>query len=187
MSTLEQAERLMRQGEFKAAQPLLLDIICENPDDLRAICNIGISYTESGENHKAIKALQHYINKDADNTYAWEALGCAQFRIGELKDARKSLLKALEVSPENASALRNLGILDGFSRRYYASLKRLQLAMRLCPNDYRTLFALNFTFKNIGKTEERKKVIERLLEMDIPPSMRKEVEIHRIKLLLNWE
>ena len=101
MSTLEQAEHLMREGAFQSAKTILSEIISEDPNDLRAICDIGIAYTETGENLKAIKALKYYIKKDKTNPYAWKALGCAQFRTGELAQARSSLSKSIEIMPEN--------------------------------------------------------------------------------------
>ena len=187
MPTLEHAEDLMREGAFQSAKTILAEIISEDPDDLRAICDIGIAYTETGENNKAIKALEFYIKNDDTNAYAWEAMGCAQLRTGQLKKARTSLMKAIEIKPENSSALRNLGILKGMDGAHEEGLALLQQSMRINPDDYRTLFALNYSFRDSGKTEERNKILDRLAEMDLPEELQKKVTLSRIKISLKWE
>ncbi len=187
MPTLEHAEHLMREGAFQSAKAILSEIISEYPDDLRAICDIGIAYTETGENHKAIRALEFYIKNDETNTYAWEALGCAQLRTGNLDQARKSLMKAIEVKPENFSAFRNLGILKSMEGSHEEGLTFLQKSMRINPGDYRTLFALNYSFKDSGKNEERNKILDRLAEMDLPENLRQEIALIRIRISLEWE
>ncbi|RKX95504.1 MAG: hypothetical protein DRZ90_10185, partial [Spirochaetes bacterium] len=117
MPTVDQAEHLMREGAFQRAKVILSEIISDDPEDLRAICDIGIAYTETGENNKAIKALLHYVRNDKTNPYAWEALGCARFRTGNLEKAKKHLQRSLNLMPENPSSLRNLGILHGMEGR----------------------------------------------------------------------
>ena len=101
MPTLDHAEHLMRKGAFQKAKRLLSEIIFDDPSDLRAICDIGIAYTETGENDKAIKALNHDIQNDSENPYACETLGCAQLRSGKLAMARMGLIKALRIIPKN--------------------------------------------------------------------------------------
>lgn len=187
MPTVDQAEHLMREGAFQKAKVILSEIISDNPEDLRAICDIGIAYTETGENKKAIKALEHYIRNDETNSYAWEALGCARFRTGDLENARRNLLRSLELMPENPSSLRNLGILNGMEGHHDDGLELLQKSVRLSPGDYRTLYALNYAFRDSGKREERRKILDRLNELDIPDDIRRDVELSRIRMSLDWE
>ena len=187
MPDVDQAEHLMREGAFQEAKELLSEIISDDPDDLRAICDIGIAYTETGENTKAIRALEHYIRNDSANPYAWEALGCAKFRCGDLKSARDYLLRALNLLPENPSALRNLGILNGMEGRQEAALELLRRSMTLAPSDYRTLYALNCAFRDSQLHEERAKVLERLVNLELSEEIRREVELARIRISLGWE
>ena len=187
MPTVDQAEHLMRDGAFQKAKVLLSEIISDNPDDLRAICDIGIAYTETGENKKAIRALLHYIHNDESNPYAWEALGCARFRTGDMENARKHLVRSLDLMPENSSSLRNLGILHGLEGRHDKGLELLQRSVRLSPGDYRTLYALNYAFRDAGKQEERTKILDRLMELELPDDIRRDVELTRIRISVGWE
>lgn len=187
MPTVDQAEHLMREGAFQKAKIILSEIISDNPEDLRAICDIGIAYTETGENKKAIKALEHYIRNDKTNAYAWEAMGCARFRTGDLEKARENLDRSLELMPENPSSLRNLGILNGMEGYHDTGLDLLQKSVRLSPKDYRTLYALNYAFRDAEKREERSKILDRLIELDLPEDIRRDVELSRIRMSLDWE
>lgn len=187
MSSIEQAEHLMRKGAFQKAKDILSKIISEDPSDFRAICDIGIAYTETGENLKAIKALEYYMKNDTPTTYVWEALGCAQFRLGKLSEARKSLEKALEMMPDNPSALRNLGILNGVEGQHQEGLELLQHSMRIAPEDYRTLYALSFAFRDLKNTEAREKILDRLMEMNLSENIRQDLQLTKIRMDIKWE
>ncbi|PIE04550.1 MAG: hypothetical protein CSA76_03640 [Spirochaetales bacterium] len=187
MPTLEHAEHLMREGEFQQAKVILAEIISENPGDLRAICDIGIAYTETGENTKAVRALEHYMQRDRTNPYAWEAMGCALFRLGKYDKAGEYLVKAIDLLPENPSALRNLGIVQGVKGFQENSLELLQRSLELAPQDYRTLYALNFTYRDMNEPQKRLEVLEQLLERELPENIRREIELTRIYIELGWE
>lgn len=187
MPTVDQAEHLMRAGAFQKAKVLLSEIISDDPEDLRAICDIGIAYTETGENQKAIKALKHYIRNDGDNPYAWEALGCACFRTGNLAEAREHLCRSIDLMPDNPSSLRNLGILHGMEGRNEEGLNLLQHSVRLASTDFRTLYALNFAFRDLDRREERTRILDRLSELEMPEDIRMDVELSRIRMSIGWE
>ncbi|MCG8452306.1 MAG: tetratricopeptide repeat protein [Spirochaetales bacterium] len=187
MPTVDQAENLMREGAFSEAKKILSQILNDNPGDLRAVCDIGIAYTETGENEKAIKALEHYIRNDDSNPYAWEAIGCARFRIGELEEAKHCLERSLELSPDNPSSLRNLGIIEGMEGYHEKGLKLLQDALRLAPGDFRTLYALSYAYRDLNKREQRRKVIDQLLDLELPDDINKDAQLTRIRMNLGWE
>ena len=187
MPTVDHAEHLMREGAFQQAKDLLAQIISEDPEDLRAICDIGIAYTETGENEKAIKALMHYIRNDEGNPYAWEALGCAHFRTGSLTEARRCLVRSLDLSPENPSALRNLGIINGMEGRREDGLELLEHSAMLAPDEYRTLYALSYAYKDSGDTDKRMKVLASLSKMDLPDDVYNDILLTQIRLNLGWE
>ena len=187
MPTVDHAEQLMRKGAFQKAKIILSEIISDDPEDLRAICDIGIAYTETGENQKAIRALEHYVRNDSGNPYAWEALGCARFRTGDLVNARIHLEKSIELLPDNPSSLRNLGILEGMEGRNGDGLELLQKSFRLASDDYRTLYALNFAFRDLDRKAERMRILDRMAELEMPEEIRRDVILTRIRMSVGWE
>jgi Flp pilus assembly protein TadD len=187
MTEIEQAKALMLNGNFLAAKEILKEVLIDKPDLLPAICDIGIAFTETGENLKAVKALNHYVLKDKNNPHAWEALGCAWFRLKNYSKAREYLEKSLEILPENPSTLRNLGVLYGIighREQGYALLKR---AAVLNPEDYRTLYALTYVHQEFGEREEAIRTTGSLLKRKIPDDIRKEMILRSIIFQLNWE
>lgn len=187
MLRLDKAENLMRNGAFERAKILLTEILYDDPGDLRAICDIGIAYTETGEDEKAIRALEYVLSKDDQNPYAWEALGCASFRSDNNSYAKECLNRALELMPENPTSLRNLGIICGIEGRHQEGLDLLRKSVRLAPDDYRTLYALNFTFRDTGEKKRRSQVLDRLKKLELPDDIRKDVVLSCIKMDIGWE
>ena len=187
MSILEQAENLMQAGAFDQAEEILHSILFDEPDDLKAICDIGIVYTERGKNDEAVKALCHYLDRDQNNPAAWEALGCAYFRKTKFKKALTCFDKALEIKPRNPSVLRNKGVLLGVMGKRQKGYDLIQDSYYLKPDDFRTLYALSYIHKEFGFRVQARRAMEKLLTMTIPDDIRKDTVVNLIKFDLNWE
>lgn len=186
MTEVEKAEALMRNGDYSEAKDLLNDILVDEPDDLRAICDIGIAFTETGENEKAILTLNHYVERDESNPYAWEALGCARFRTGNYPEARRCLVRSLDLLPENPSSLRNLGVLFGLEGRPVEGLDLLERSRNGAPEDFRTLYALAYAYTDHGDTGKAAGTWKRLLELPIPEEVRRDAEVKSLMSQLGW-
>ena len=186
MTSVEHAEALMRTGAYDEAKSILSELISDDPGDLRAICDIGIAFTETGENEKAIRALTHYMERDTDNPYAWEALGCARFRTGNFAEARGCLVRSLDLKPDNPSALRNLGILHGMEGRPEEGIRLLERSRLLAPTDYRTIYALAFAVAETDSRDRTRRLMEELLELSLPDDIRKDTVLYLIRLDLGW-
>jgi len=187
MVDLKDAESLILTGDFKRAKEVLLNILAEDPANLKAICHIGIVYTELGENSHAIRALSYYTSQVADDAQAWEALGCACFRQKNYGAAYRYLRKAQDLENNNPSILRNLGVLYGVKGQKELGYKLLNQSYDLQPGDFRTLYALSYIHKEFGQKEEALKRMDDLLEMSIPDEIRKDTLINKIYLQLNWK
>ena len=190
MNKVDTAESLMRKGFHELAKPLLLELVTEEPDNLRVICDLGIVYTETGENEKAIRALRHYLMKDVGNAYAWEALACANLRVGNLETAHENLKRSLEIMSKNHSAPGNPGILPGLKGLYYDSIRTLGESLNIYPDDYRILYALNFTLRDTVHTRESIKILKCLQRFngdDIPDKIRLHTALTLIRLSIGWE
>ena len=177
----------MQSGKYEKAKEILEQILAHNPDDIEAICNIGIAYTETGENIKAIKALEFYTGRISDNPRAWEALGCAYFRRKDYAAAYRYFREAQKLAPENPSVLRNMGVLFGVKGERDMGYDMLKRALKMSPYDYRTLYALSYVHKEFGNREEAKESMELLLDLDIPEEIRKDTVLNIIKLDLGWD
>lgn len=187
MVSIKDAEGLILTGEFDKAKEVLLNILTEDPANLRAICHIGIVYTELGENSHAIRALSYYTDQIKDDAQAWEALGCACFRQKDYSAAYRYLRKAQDLEDNNPSILRNLGVLYGVRGQKELGYKLLNQSYELQPGDFRTLYALSYIHREFGNKEEALKRMKDLLEMNVPDEIRRDTLMNKIYLEINWK
>ncbi|MEM5947796.1 tetratricopeptide repeat protein [Spirochaetia bacterium 38H-sp] len=168
---------LLAQGRYQDAIPLLLNILYEEPDNKDALHRIGVAYTESGDQDAALKTLKYILTMEQNDADIWEAYGCACYRKSNLKEAKIAFEKAIEIFPQHASALRNLGVTLNMLRKFKESYEILHKSLEINDNDYLTLFALSNVCINLDYLEEARKTLNRLLNMDIPEDIRKQAEI----------
>ncbi len=185
-NAIDIAENLILTGYLREAKKILSTILLDEPDNDRAVCYMGIVLTETGENDKAIKTLDYYIRKHTDNPEAWEALGCAWFKKGDLAKAEEYLRRAEAITPESPSILRNMGVLFGIQNKIEESFDYINRSYDLNPYDYRTLYALTYAHLNSKRFEDAKSVIEEALYLDFPEDIRKELELIFAKIQINW-
>ena len=180
---IQESEKLIQTGRFDEAIGLLTELLADDPGDLSALLNVGIAYTENGENDKAIRALEYYTVRDSTNAEAWEALGCAYLRKQEYGTAETYLTRARETDPENASVLRNLSVLYSRTERGEKSFELLQTAHTLDPRDYLTSFALGLAYRGRGENEHAQALFGELVKLrGLPETIRSEVETHLLQL-----
>ncbi|MFO7848372.1 MAG: tetratricopeptide repeat protein [Spirochaetia bacterium] len=172
---LERADDLLENGMYKEATELLNRILQEDPDELEALWRIGVAYTELNEPSKALKALRYYFTmceESSSLTYrqgeAYEAYGCATFKIGHYENAREVLEKAEEILPESASVKRNLGVVYNQLGMKEQSYEKFLAGHILNPYDYRTEYALATAHIYFGEYEQARKVLEKMLELQLP-------------------
>lgn len=178
---------MIRSGKFDEAIELLNGILGEDPTNLGALLNIGIAYTENGDNNSAIQALEYYVAQDPDNDEAWEALGCAHLRKDEHAAAERHLTRARELNPENASVLRNLSVLFSQTGRGRESFDLLKDSYRLNPDDYLTTYALATAYRYLGKYDDARRLFQRLDRFDyLPDQIHQEAQRNLLELAVGW-
>ncbi|MFP4178838.1 MAG: tetratricopeptide repeat protein [Spirochaetaceae bacterium] len=175
---LERADDLLESGMYNEAAELLNRILQEEPDELEALWRIGVAYTELNEPSKALIALRYYFTKckedmspspaSSQNGEAYEAYGCATFKIGHYENAREVLEKAEEILPDSASVKRNLGVVYNQLGMKKKSYEKFLAGHILNPYDYRTEYALATAHIYFGEYEQAKTVLEKMLELQLP-------------------
>ncbi|MFO7849751.1 MAG: tetratricopeptide repeat protein [Spirochaetia bacterium] len=172
---LERADDLLESGMYKEAAELLNRILQEEPDELEALWRIGVAYTELNEPSRALKALRYYFTKCEEHLppsfkkgEAFEAYGCATFKIGHYENAREVLEKAEEMLPESASVKRNLGVVYNQLGMKTKSYEKFLAGHILNPYDYRTEYALATAHIYFGEYEQARTVLEKMLELQLP-------------------
>lgn len=184
---LEQSEQLIRTGRFEEAIVVLRDVLAEDPTNMPALLTIGIAYTESGRNNEAIQTMAYYVSRNAENDEAFEVLGCAHLRKGEIVTAEHHLRTALRLNPSNASVMRNLSVLLSRTDRGEEAFRLLERSYELNPQDYLTLFALAGMHNHMGHRERAQELYHTLLSVEhLPDTIYTEAAGRYSALLVGW-
>jgi tetratricopeptide (TPR) repeat protein len=129
---MEHALHLLRQGDYRTAEPLLRALLARDSKHAAALFNLGMMLSDQQKLDEATALLRRFVDLAPDSSHGWTALGVAQSRAGDVAGATGSFGRALEIDPQNAYALRNLGaILRKESPE--AALQILEEAARLIP------------------------------------------------------
>jgi Flp pilus assembly protein TadD len=161
----EHALKLLREGDYRSAEPLLRMLLARSPDDPELLYNFGMMLSDQKKLGEAIELLEKLVGIQPANTYAWTALGVAYSRNREQDQAERALRQALKIDPENAYALRNLGALQQETSPAQA-LAGLEKAARMMPNDQRSQYGYAKCLVDLGNDDEADPILQRVIQMD---------------------
>ena len=92
------------------------------------------SQSSLAQNLKAEKAeFQRRVEANPEDWDSWNALGTVLYRLGEMADAEKALLKAHELSPKEPAVLSSLGLLRHRQGNHKEARALLEKAISLKP------------------------------------------------------
>lgn len=120
--------------QYDEAKSSFEKAIALEPDMVSAYIALGDLYNNVGiDLSKAITAYSDAVQHDPNNGGAYYALGVAQLKQGEMEQAKKSLARASELSPNNPLPEGMLGQLEYRSKRYDQALVHYNLALQRNP------------------------------------------------------
>jgi tetratricopeptide (TPR) repeat protein len=115
--------------------------------------------------------LNKSIEYNPKHSNSFVALGYAYLRVGEVENAKKNLLNALELDPNNAYAMRNLGGLYGKNGEIQKSLDYLEEAYALNPTDVNTIYGLAYDYQQLRNYEKADRYFRKVLKMVASPEI----------------
>ena len=160
----ENALNLLRQGDYRTAEPLLRAVLAHDPDHSDALFNLGMMLSDQQKLTEAITLLGRYVELEPDSSHGWTALGVAQSRGEDVRGAATSFEKALDLDPQNGYALRNLGALLG-NKSPLEALPFFERAARLMPDDQSAQVGYAQCLIQLGKTDEADPVLVKAIEL----------------------
>lgn len=151
-----QHERSLSRGLFLTAGTLSLvlnacslstvepDLQPKYTDEEKALTNLdlGLRYMELGQFETALEKLNRALDLDSSNSRIHDALGVLYERIGRKEDAEEHFLKALNLKPDDASAVNNYGRFLCDRGQYDQGMTYLKQAIAM-PLNARKWFALS--------------------------------------------
>jgi tetratricopeptide (TPR) repeat protein len=160
----EHAVGLLSAGDYPSAEPLLRALLAHDANNTDALLNLGMMLSDQRNLTEAAALLRRFVDLVPDSSHGWTALGVAQSRDGDVRGATTSLERALEIDPQNAYALRNLGALLGDESPEQA-LPILERAARLMPEDQAAQYGYAQCLLKLGKTGDADPVFVRAIQL----------------------
>ena len=160
----EHALNLLRAGDYRTAEPLLRALLARDANHTDALLNLGMMLSDQRNLTDAAALLRRFVDLVPDSSHGWTALGVAQSRDGHVQGATASLGRALEIDPQNAYALRNLGALLGKESPQQA-LPILERAARLMPEDQAAQYGYAQCLLQLGRTGDADPVFVKAIQL----------------------
>ena len=161
---LEHALSLLRQGDYRTAEPLLRALLARDANHTDALLNLGMMLSDQRNLREAGALLRRFVDLVPDSSHGWTALGVAQSRDGDIKGATISLGRSLEIDPQNAYALRNLGALLSEESPQKA-LPILERAARLMPEDQASQYGYAKCLLHLGRTDVADPILVKAIQL----------------------
>ncbi len=124
-----------------------------NPDFDQAMTAVARALHEQGRDTDAEKWVKQAIERNSRNFRAWFELGWIQARL-KPDEALKALRKSLEIQPNFALALREMGMIEFQARDYGKAAQHLQKALDLGLSKPYLLNFLGIAYSRIGQLDK---------------------------------
>jgi Flp pilus assembly protein TadD len=126
--------RLLAEGDYRAAIPVLLRAVTIRADDAWAHHRLGLAYARIGWHRAALSELSAAVRLVPRSAEFREALGCAYRDAGDVVEAVKEFEEAVRLAPEQARYhVRLAGLLLDVGSGTEA-IQHLKEAVRLRPS-----------------------------------------------------
>jgi len=162
-SLFQKAVDLHRRGQLGAAESLYRKVLDRVPDDVEALCNLGLLVSKNGRYIQAIELLQKAIAIEPQRSLFYVNLGSVLLQISRYDEAERAYLHCLELDANCIEAKKKLSHLY-ISRGQLDKAQELldQAIQRHKDSNLYSLKAINFMAA--GKFDEAQQCYRRVLE-----------------------
>jgi tetratricopeptide (TPR) repeat protein len=140
--------------EFRAA-------VQANPKEPNVHFGLGYLLWTKGQYGEAAAEFQAEIDNDPQHTQAMLYLADSRMQMNQPEDARPLLEKVVKLSPANAMAHRDLGIVYADQDRKQDALTEFQAAIKVAPKDVNAHWRLGRLYRSMGKPAESKAELDK--------------------------
>ncbi|ETR72867.1 MAG: TPR repeat-containing protein [Candidatus Magnetoglobus multicellularis str. Araruama] len=166
------ADQLLKQGNYHfsngqmpAAILKYQECLSMKPDNSEVLFNLGVSYLQNEDVHKAIEYLKHAIDIDPEYHDAYNNLGIAYQRLGNKEKAIESFEAAIQYQPESARSLYNLGNACKHSQQFQKAEKYYKQAIAIQPDFAECMNNLADAYIYLERYDDAMKMVDQALTL----------------------
>jgi predicted O-linked N-acetylglucosamine transferase (SPINDLY family) len=153
-------------GNYRDARPLLERARAMDPRPAELHFGLGLCCLGFGDNLGAAHAFRNAIERNPEFPDAFNNLGVAYDRLGQLAEAREAFRQALRLHPDHADAHRNLGDVSSRLGDAAPAAAAFRRAAELRPADASAQAELGAALLIAGEFAEAAESLQRALELD---------------------
>jgi len=163
---LEQARRLLADGDATQARPLVSEALSAQPNDPAALCLGGKLELLGGRVERAQELLARALELAPDYVEAHLELAALYRRARRLEDALDELLLALHYDPDNATALFETGNVRSAKGDLEGAIASYRSAIEKDPKLAQAHVEMGFALLKLRRFSDALEVLERGAELD---------------------
>jgi arylsulfatase A-like enzyme/Tfp pilus assembly protein PilF len=155
------ASMFKEKGKSDAAVQILEQGLKKNPGNILLMSKLGIVLADSGRWQRAIPILELCVSKEDFDPEKFNFLGIAYYHGGDFAKAMQSYDRALELDPDNASVLNNIGgvhlaqYLSGRQEQEFVQAERnFKKALESDPRLFSACNGLGILYRRTGRRDE---------------------------------
>lgn len=159
--TFLEAQALGRTGRLPEAVKLLEGMLANSAEDSDVHAFTAVIQLDGGDAVGAERSIRKSLASDPNDTGLLITLSSIQDRAGRHSDSESTLRRVLDLDPDNATALNNLGyFLTERGERLEEALGLIQRAVNIDPTNGSFLDSLGWLYFRMNKLTEAKRYLE---------------------------
>ncbi len=163
-----------RQKRPDDAERMLGYVLAVSPDNAQALHLMGVVAYRKGQIERALALMERAIDKGVDTALFYRNIGELYRVLGRLDEAKETARRSVALSPHDALALMNFGVILAERQEHDAAIDCFERAMQIAPAMASAHFGLAEVL--LGKGEFARGWAEyewRFRIADVPPLMPK--------------
>jgi len=166
MINLKEIKDLQKQGEFKKAKKLYLEILKKDTNNFEVLALLGATLLQLKEYKQAIEFLQKAVEINSNIPSIYNNLGVAYTKIQNYEESIKNLEKALNLNNKYYGAYNNLGTNFKMLRQYKKAFENYKKAIQLNHNYYEAYNNMGILLSQINNYNESIKCFDKAIELN---------------------
>jgi tetratricopeptide (TPR) repeat protein len=177
----ERSLGLLKQGNYREAEPLLHSLHARFPDDQEVLFNYGMMLSDQGRLDQACRLLERLVELAPGHSHGWTALGVAHVRKHDKPRGLEAFQAALQLDPANAYAMRNAAAILAETSPADA-IPLYEKAAELLPEDQPTLFGYGDCLLRLGRQAEADPLLIKCIAINPLSDVAEQARTARTKL-----
>ena len=151
---LNQGAKLLAEGKAKAAISLFKKSIAIDDKIVAAYFDLALAYMQTGDENKAIEALEKTIKLKTDDFEALNLLGHLYMNQNVVDKALPCFEKAIKINPMMAEAHYNLGVSYMRKGMFDKALSAYRKSLKIFPNNSVVFNNMGVVYEDMGMLKE---------------------------------